>query len=84
MLLKLSSIYTESNKIINFDILVLLGTGGESLHEFIGYKPPYIAASQDMLYGFLNLKFTGNGSSVIGTFHPNDGINPIDEFTLIK
>ena len=37
---------------------MLLGTGGESLHEFIGYKPPYIAASQDMLYGFLNLKFT--------------------------
>ena len=66
------------------EIFLTVGTGGESLHEFIGYKPPYIAAGQDTLYGFLSLKFTNNGSSVTGTFYPNDWINPIDEFTIIK
>ena len=29
------------------EIFLTVGTGGESLHEFVGYKPPYIAASQD-------------------------------------
>ena len=31
------------------EIFLTVGTGGESLHEFVGYKPPYIAAGQDTL-----------------------------------
>lgn len=66
------------------EMFLIVGTGGESLHPFIGYKPPYIAAGQDTLYGFLNLEFTNNGSSVTGRFYPNDKPNPVDEFTVIK
>jgi hypothetical protein len=66
------------------EIFLTVGTGGESLHEFIGYKPPYIVAGQDTLYGFLSLKFTGNGTSVTGKFYPKDRINPVDEFTVTK
>jgi len=66
------------------EIFLTVGTGGESLFEFIGYKPPYVAAAQDTLYGFLSLKFTGNGTSVTGKFYPNDRITPVDEFTVTK
>jgi 3',5'-cyclic AMP phosphodiesterase CpdA len=66
------------------EIFLTVGTGGHSLHQFVGDKPPYIAASQDTQYGFLNLKFTNNGTSVTGTFYSNDKTEPVDEFTVIK
>jgi hypothetical protein len=66
------------------EIFLKVGTGGRDLHEFVGNKPQYVVAEQDMQHGFLSLKFTDNGSSITGRFYLNDKINANDEFTVIK
>jgi hypothetical protein len=68
----------------NGEIFLTVGTGGRDLHEFVGGKPPYVVTEQDLLHGFLSLKFTDNGSSVTGRFFHTDKINAIDEFTVVK
>jgi hypothetical protein len=65
-------------------IFLTVGTGGRDLHQFVGGKAPFVITEEDTLHGYLSLKFTDNGTSVIGRFYPNDRINSEDEFTILK
>jgi hypothetical protein len=66
------------------EIFLTVGTGGRSLHQFLVNKPTYVITEEDTKHGFLSLKFTNNGTSVRGTFYPNESINPEDNFTIEK
>ena len=66
------------------EIFLTVGTGGRSLHQFLVNKPTYVITEEDTKRGFLSLKFTNNGTSVRGTFYPNESINPEDNFTIEK
>ena len=79
-----------TNKDSNFyhspkgEIFLTVGTGGRSLHQFLVNKPTYVITEEDTKHGFLSLKFTNNGTSVRGTFYPNESINAEDNFTIEK
>jgi hypothetical protein len=66
------------------EIFLTVGTGGRSLHQFLVNKPTYVITEEDTKHGFLSLKFTNNGTSVRGTFYPNESINAEDNFTIEK
>jgi hypothetical protein len=66
------------------EIFLTVGTGGRSLHQFLVNKPTYVITEEDTKHGFLSLKFTNNGTSVMGTFYTNESINPEDDFTIEK
>jgi hypothetical protein len=66
------------------EIFLTVGTGGRSLHQFLVNKPTYVITEEDTNHGFLSLKFTNNGTSVRGTFYPNESINAEDNFTIEK
>ena len=68
----------------NGEIFLTVGTGGRSLHQFLVNKQTYVITEEDTKHGFLSLKFTNNGTSVRGTFYPNESINPEDDFTIEK
>ena len=66
------------------EIFLTVGTGGRSLHQFLVNKQTYVITEEDTKHGFLSLKFTNNGTSVRGTFYPNESINAEDNFTIEK
>ncbi len=66
------------------EIFLTVGTAGRSLHQFLVNKQTYVITEEDTKHGFLSLKFTNNGTSVRGTFYPNESINPEDNFTIEK
>jgi len=51
---------------------------------FEGTKPSYIASQQDTDYGFLSVQVSDDGSSLTGTFYPNGGGSPLDQFAISK
>lgn len=62
-------------------IYATVGTGGFSIHDFLG-KSPYMA-TQYLGYGFLNIVVKNNGSTLTATFFDNDGTIK-DQFTITK
>jgi hypothetical protein len=64
-------------------IFVIVGTAGKS-HMFEGTKPSYIASQQDTDYGFLSMQVSDDGTTLTGTFYPNGGGSPLDQFTISK
>ena len=65
-------------------IFVIVGTAGKSHAMFEGTKPSYIASQQDTDYGFLSLQVSDDGTTLTGTFYPNGGGSPLDQFTISK
>jgi hypothetical protein len=65
-------------------IFVIVGTAGKSHAMFEGTKPSYIASQQDTDYGFLSMQVSDDGTTLTGTFYPNVGGSPLDQFAISK
>jgi Calcineurin-like phosphoesterase len=63
-------------------IFITIGTGGESIFEFIDRKP-YVVSQFDEGFGFLDITITDGGKRLVGIFYENDG-SIEDEFTVTK
>ncbi|HEX7143257.1 MAG TPA: hypothetical protein VF222_12350, partial [Nitrososphaeraceae archaeon] len=63
-------------------IFAIVGTGGQELHGLDGQA--YFTANQLEDHGFLELKTTNNGKSLVGQFYSNDGGIIKDEFIIEK
>ncbi|HET8847956.1 MAG TPA: PQQ-dependent sugar dehydrogenase, partial [Nitrososphaeraceae archaeon] len=76
------------NAISNYDdpngqIFAIVGTGGSNVIHNLTETPAKFTAKQFYGYGFLNLKFIQNGTTMVGEFHNND--NTIkDRFSITK
>jgi len=64
------------------EIYAVVGTGGINFHGLTG-KPSFIASQQDIRFGALELKITGKGNMLEGTFYGNDG-SVKDKFSITK
>jgi Icc-related predicted phosphoesterase len=64
------------------EIYAVVGTGGINFHGLTG-KPSFIASQQDIRFGALELKITGNGNMLEGSFYGNDG-SVKDKFSITK
>jgi len=62
------------------EIFVIIGTGGESLYEFLP-SPLYVVQTQ--AFGFLNVDFVNKGLTMRASFHANDGTTK-DSFVIVK
>ena len=69
-------------------IFATVGTGGAFLQHLNGNKAPYLITTQDEVYGFLNVDVTNNNNdgttTLVSTFHSNDGGEMTDQFTIAK
>lgn len=63
-------------------IFAIVGTGGKEFHK-LG-EQEYFNAKQFKEHGFLEVKITNNGNSLIGKFHSNIDNNIKDEFIIEK
>ncbi|HTH22651.1 MAG TPA: PQQ-dependent sugar dehydrogenase, partial [Nitrososphaeraceae archaeon] len=64
-------------------IFTIVGTGGSSeVHAFTGPAAPFTAA-QFNAFGFLDISFIHNGTTLEGNFYQNNG-KVKDHFTIIK
>ena len=63
-------------------IFLTVGTGGESLHGFLG-KAPFVV-TQFANYGFLNVDLIENGRKLVSTFYDNVNGGLKDQFTITK
>jgi hypothetical protein len=63
-------------------IFAIVGTGGQELHGLDDQA--YFTASQLEDHGFLELKTTNDGKSLVGQFYSNDGSIIKDEFSIEK
>lgn len=71
--------YTDPNG----QIFAIVGTGGSNVIHNLTETPAKFTAKQFYGYGFLNLKFIQNGTTMVGEFHNND--NTIkDRFSITK
>jgi hypothetical protein len=62
-------------------IFVTVGTGGESIHEWLGQNPYIVTQFEG--YGFLDIVVEG-GERLVATLYDNDGSEIQDQFTVIK
>lgn len=68
---------------LNGQIFAIVGTGGSNVIHNLTETPAKFTAKQFYGYGFLNLEFIHNGTTMIGEFHDND--NTIkDSFSITK
>ena len=63
-------------------IFAIVGTGGRELHGLDDQA--YFTANQLEEHGFLELKTTNNGKSLVGQFYSNEGSIIKDEFIIEK
>jgi predicted MPP superfamily phosphohydrolase len=63
-------------------IFAIVGIGGQELHRLDAQA--YFTASQLEDHGFLELKTTNDGKSLVGQFYSNDGSIIKDEFSIEK
>lgn len=63
-------------------IFAIVGTGGAELHALDDQA--YFTANQFEDHGFLDLKTTNNGKSLVGQFYSNDGRIIKDKFIIEK
>jgi glucose/arabinose dehydrogenase/predicted MPP superfamily phosphohydrolase len=76
------------NAISNYDdpngqIFAIVGTGGSNVIHNLTGAPAKFTAKQFYGYGFLNLDFTQNGTTLVGEFHDNDKTTK-DRFSITK
>ena len=63
-------------------IFATVGTGGATLHNFMGQKDPYMI-TQYLGWGFLNIDIINEGKILIAKFYSNDG-TVLDQFGIVK
>lgn len=67
----------------NGQIFAIVGTGGSNVIHNLTETPAKFTAKQFYGYGFLNLNFIQNGTTMVGEFHDNDNIIK-DRFSITK
>ena len=64
-------------------IYAIVGTGGINFHSLNG-KASFVSSQQAVKFGILDLKTTGGGTKLTGTFYPNGGGSSLDQFSITK
>jgi glucose/arabinose dehydrogenase/predicted MPP superfamily phosphohydrolase len=67
----------------NGQIFAIVGTGGSNVIHNLTGAPAKFTAKQFYGYGFLNLDFTQNGTTLVGEFHDNNDTIK-DRFSITK